>query len=64
MAARMEFLGEAEVIFYRTISSALVALSGGENPRELISNARRLVGTDCRPSLSRMEQISKQGTKA
>jgi chemotaxis protein MotA len=64
MAARMEFLGDAEVVFYRTISSALVALSGGENPRDLISSARRLVGTDCRPSLSQMEQITKQGAKA
>jgi chemotaxis protein MotA len=64
MAARMEFLGEAEVVFYRTMSSALVALSGGENPRDLISSARRMVGTDCRPSLSEMEQISKQGAQA
>lgn len=61
MAARMEFVGEAEVVFYRTMSSAIVALGTGENPRDLIASARRMVGTDCRPTLLEMEQIGKQG---
>lgn len=64
MAARMEFLGEAEITFFRTISSALVSLSSGENPRELIYKARRVVPTDSRPSLPEMDEIAKGGTKA
>ncbi len=63
LAGRMEFLGEAEITFYRTIASALVSLSSGENPRELVFRARRIVGTDCRPTLPQMEEIAK-GTKA
>jgi chemotaxis protein MotA len=59
MAARMEFLGEAETTFFRTISSAVVSLCGGDNARDVISRARRVVGTDCRPSLGEMETIAK-----
>ena len=64
MAARMEFVGEAEVVFYRAMSSAIVALGTGENPRDMIASARRMVGTDCRPTLLEMEQIGKQGVSA
>lgn len=64
MSARMEFQGEAEVNFFRTVATALVSLSGGENPRELIYRARRNVATDCRPSFSEMEEIAKAGAKA
>lgn len=63
MASRMEFLGEAEITFLRTISSALISLSSGENPRELIYKARRVVPTDCRPTLPEMEEIAKGGAK-
>jgi chemotaxis protein MotA len=63
MASRMEFMGEAEISFFRTISSALISLSSGENPRELIYKARRMVPTDSRPSLPEMEEIAKGGPK-
>jgi chemotaxis protein MotA len=62
MAARMEYLGDVEVVFYRTIAGAIVAMGNGENPRDLIASARRMVGTDCRPTLLEMEQLGKQGT--
>jgi chemotaxis protein MotA len=64
MAARMEFLGEAEATFFRTISSAFVSIQSGENPRDLVSRARRMVGTDCRPSLSEMAQLAKEEAAA
>jgi chemotaxis protein MotA len=64
MAARMEFQGEAEVTFFRTISAALVGLSGGENARDLLGRARRMVGTECRPTLSEMDEIVKASAKA
>jgi chemotaxis protein MotA len=61
MAARMEILGEAELTFFRAISSAVVAISAGENAREVVTRARRVVGTDCRPSHAEMVQITKEG---
>src|SRR6266852_8900518 len=49
LAARMEFLGEAELTFLRVVTSAIVSISDGENAREVIARARRIVGTDSRP---------------
>jgi chemotaxis protein MotA len=61
MAARMELLGEAEATFFRAISSAVVSICAAEAPRDVVSRARRLVGTDCRPSAAEMIQIGKEG---
>ncbi|MDE2455297.1 MAG: flagellar motor stator protein MotA [Burkholderiales bacterium] len=57
MAGRMEFLGEAESVFLRTIASAIVALSTGESPKGVIMRARRNVATDCRPGAAEMAQV-------
>ncbi len=57
MAGRMEFLGEAELAFYRTIASAVMAMSEGVNPKEVVLRARRGVGTDTRPNQTELEQI-------
>src|SRR5215510_4843473 len=57
MAGRMELLGAAELIFFRTISSAVVSINNGDSPRDVITNARRSVGTECRPSLAEMATI-------
>jgi chemotaxis protein MotA len=64
MAGRMEFLGEAELTFFRSIASASLALNAGENPREVILRARRVVGTDCRPSQTELTQIFKDAEAA
>lgn len=61
MAGRMEFLGESEVVFFRSISAAVVAIGSGENPREVVTRASRLVGSDCRPSRDDMTKIFSQG---
>jgi chemotaxis protein MotA len=61
MAGRMEFLGEAELIFFRAVSTAVVAIGAGENPREVVIRASRMVGSDCRPSQTEMAQIFSQG---
>lgn len=61
MAGRMEFLGEAESVFFRSISTAVVAIGSGENPREVVTRASRLVGSDCRPSRAELAQIFSQG---
>jgi chemotaxis protein MotA len=64
MAGRMEFLGEAEATFMRAIASAIVSISSGENAREVIARARRIVGTDSRPSIAQLEALAKEAAKA
>lgn len=64
MAARMEFLGEAELTFLRVVTSAIVSISDGENAREVIARARRIVGTDSRPSLSQIDALAKESVEA
>lgn len=59
MASRMEILGETELNFFRGMSSAIVALSEGSSPAEVVVRARRAIGTDCRPSETEMARISK-----
>lgn len=58
MAARMEYFGEIETTFLRAITSGVVALSTGENAREVLGRVQRIVGTDCRPTEQELTQIS------
>lgn len=58
MAARMEYLGEIEATFFRAASCGVVALSAGENAREVLNRVQRVVGTDCRPSEQELAQIA------
>jgi chemotaxis protein MotA len=60
MAGRMEFLGEAESVFLRAASTGIVAMNAGDNPRDVVLRARRMVGTDCRPSNDEMAAIFKE----
>ena len=64
LAGRMEFLGEGETTFMRAMASAIVSISGGENAHEVIARARRMVGTDSRPSIAEIETLIKEGAKA
>jgi chemotaxis protein MotA len=57
----MELLGEAETIYFRTIASAIVSIHAGENPRDVVIRARRLVGTDARPTQAELADITKGG---
>jgi chemotaxis protein MotA len=61
MAGRMEFLGEAESTFFRAITTAIVAIGSGENPREVVTRASRGVGSDCRPTRVELTRIFSQG---
>ena len=61
MAGRMEFMGEEEMTFFRTIAAAIVAISEGSNPKEVVLRARRGVGTECRMEQAELEQILKEG---
>lgn len=57
LAARMDYLGTTELTFFRTVASAVAAINEGENPKEVVTIARRGVATDCRPSLAEMTEI-------
>jgi chemotaxis protein MotA len=57
MAARLEYFGELEITFFRSITSGVVAMSAGENPREVLNRILRVVGTDCRPAEKEFSQI-------
>jgi chemotaxis protein MotA len=61
MAGRMEFLGEAESTFFRVITAAVVAISKGESPKDVVMQARRGVSTDCRPNTEELTEIFREG---
>jgi chemotaxis protein MotA len=60
MAARMEYFGELEAIFLRSITSGVVAMGTGENPREVLNRILRVAGTNCRPSEPELKRISEE----
>lgn len=60
MAGRMEFLGASETIFFKTIAAAVISISQGDGPREVVANARRVVGTDCRPTHKELAELGKE----
>ncbi len=60
LSARLEYFGEVESTFLRAISTGVVAMSGGENPREVLSRMIRIVGTDSRPSEQELTHIAEE----
>jgi len=59
LAGRMEALGVAEMTFFRTISSIVLAFVNNVPPKVAIDQARRGVGSDMRPSREELEQLFK-----
>ena len=64
LAARMDFLGNTESSFFRSITVALVAICDGQSPRDVVWGARRVVGSDVRPSLAEFNQLLKDAESA
>jgi chemotaxis protein MotA len=60
LAARLEYFGEIEATFMHSIVSGVVAMSAGENPREVLNRVLRVVGTDCRPAETEMTKIMEE----
>ena len=60
LAARLEYFGEIEATFFHCIVSGVVAMSAGENPREVLNRVIRIVGTDCRPAEKEMTKIMEE----
>jgi chemotaxis protein MotA len=59
LAGRMEALGIAEMTFFRTIASVVLAFVNNVPPKVAIDQARRGVGSDMRPSRTELEQLFK-----
>lgn len=57
MAARMEAMGEQEGVFLRSVLSGVVAVSEGVSPRDVVTRARRILGTDVRPNANELKAI-------
>jgi chemotaxis protein MotA len=55
----MEFIGLAEMVYMRCISSAVVAFANGMAPIVAVEVARRSLGSDVRPSADEMETMLK-----
>jgi chemotaxis protein MotA len=57
LASRMELLGHAELAFFRTISSIIIAMANDVPPKVVIDQARRGVASDLRPTREELEAI-------
>jgi chemotaxis protein MotA len=55
LAVQMEFLGAAEVAYFRTISSILYGFAGSKSPKVVIEQARRGTPSDVRPEQDELE---------
>lgn len=60
LAARMEFLGAAEMAFFRTISTIITGFANDCSPKVAIEQARRGVGTEVRPTRAELDEIFKE----
>jgi chemotaxis protein MotA len=57
LAARMEALGEQEILFLRALAVGVVAINDGVSPKDVVTRARRIVGTDCRPNQAELKEM-------
>lgn len=64
LAGRMESLGAAEMAFFRTISSIVLAFVNEVPPKVAIDQARRGVASDMRPSREELEALFKEAEAA
>lgn len=60
LASRMEFLGAAEMTFFRTISTAILTFAGDSPPKVALEQARRGIGSDCRLSRQELDEVFKE----
>jgi chemotaxis protein MotA len=64
LAGRMESLGEQETIFLRAVSTAVLAISEGTAPKDVVVRASRSIGTDCRPNPAEMKALFEEADRA
>ncbi len=64
LASRMEFLGHAEMVFFRTMASIIIAFANGNPPKVAVEQARRGVNTEHRPNRDELDQLFKEADAA
>ncbi len=64
LVGRMEFLGEAEMAYFRTITTVILGFVNDIPPKIAIEMARRGVGTECRPTRQELDELFKQAEAA
>ncbi|QEL15343.1 flagellar motor stator protein MotA [Limnoglobus roseus] len=57
LAGRLDALGVVEMSFLNAVSAGVVAIGEGVGPRDVVTRARRCLGTECRPSQGEMQKI-------
>lgn len=57
LSVRMEFLGEAELAFFRTIAVVIQGFVNDLPPKVALEQARRGVGSEVRPSRQRLDEL-------
>jgi chemotaxis protein MotA len=57
LAGRMESLGEQEILFFRAMAVGVIAMNDGVSPKDVVTRARRIVGTDCRPNQAELKDM-------
>lgn len=57
LSVRMEFLGEAELAFFRTIAVVIQGFANDLPPKVALEQARRGVGSEVRPSRQRLDEL-------
>jgi chemotaxis protein MotA len=64
LAGRMDALGVVEMSFLHAASAGVVAIGEGAGPRDVVTRARRCLGTECRPSQGEMQKLFNEGKGA
>ncbi len=57
LAGRIDSLGIVEMSFLNAVTAGVVAIGEGVGPRDVVTRARRSLGTECRPSQGEMQKI-------
>jgi chemotaxis protein MotA len=59
LACKIELLGWEKLTFFRTVGAIIVAFANNSPPKVAIDQARRSVGSECRPSRSDLDEMFK-----
>lgn len=60
LASRMEFMGAAELAFFRTIAAIIVATAEGHSPKIALEQARRGLASDVRPNRVELDELFRE----
>jgi chemotaxis protein MotA len=60
LAGKIELMGWEKMTFFRTVGSIVVAFANSAPPKVAIDQARRSVGSECRPSRTDLETMFKE----